>query len=71
MKKQLTALIMATLFFAGTVATGVAANLICEVTSVDGAAVVLDCGDKAKKLSIGDKVKIRVKKAKTDAIEGC
>ena len=71
MKKQLTALIMATMFLAGTVATAVAASLICEVTSVDGKTVVLDCGSDAKKISVGDKVKVRVKKNNQQTVEGC
>ena len=71
MKKQLTALIMATMFLAGTVATGVAQSLICEATSVDGTTVVLDCGKNAKKISVGDKVKVKVKKASTQSVEGC
>lgn len=71
MKKNLTALIMATMFLAGTVATGMAASFICEVQSVDNGSVVLDCGSDAKKVSVGDKVKIKVKKAKSQAIEGC
>jgi len=71
MKKQLTALLMATLFMAGTAATSFAGDVICEVKSVDGATVTIDCGPDAKKMSVGDKVKIKVKKVTKQAIEGC
>ena len=71
MKKQLTALVMATMFLAGTAAIGVAGDAICEVKSVDGTNVVIDCGPDAKKMNVGDKVKIKVKKATKQAIEGC
>ena len=71
MKKKLTALIMATMFFAGTVATGVAANIKCEVKSVDGTTVVLDCGSKAKKIKVGEVVKIKVKVNSSQTVEGC
>ena len=71
MKKRLTALIMATMFFAGTVATGFAVNIKCEVKSVDGTTVVLDCGSKAKKFKVGDEVKVKVKVNSSQAVEGC
>lgn len=71
MKKQLTALMMATMFLAATAAVGVAGDAVCEVKSVDGAAVVIDCGSDAKKMSVGDKVKIKIKKVTKQAIEGC
>ena len=71
MKKQLTIFVMTILFLGGIVATGLAQSLICEVKSVDGTSVVLDCGKKVKKISVGDKVKIKVKKVNSQAIEGC
>ncbi len=71
MKKNLIALIMAIMFLVGTVVTGIAASSKCEVKSVDGTTVVLDCGGQAEKIKVGDKVKIKVKKNKSQAIEGC
>jgi|GEM_PF-3439689 len=47
-----------------------AASVTCEVVKVEGATVVLDCGEKAEKLSGASTVKIKAKKAKK-AIEGC
>ena len=41
----------------------------CSVASVEHNTVTLDCGSKAKALSVGQTVK--VKSAKKKAIEGC
>ncbi len=68
MKKVIT-LAMALAFVASTATMSVAASVKCEVKSIDGSTVTMDCGKKASKLKAGDKVK--VKAAKKKAIEGC
>ena len=66
MSKKIMAVIMAMALMAG---TAFAASVTCEVKSVDGSSVTLDCGKDAKKMKAGSKVK--VKPAKKKAIEGC
>ncbi len=68
MQKKFLALAMALAF---TAASAVAAySFTCKVTAVDGPTVTLKCKEKyAKKVSVGKKVKVRVKKRK--AVEGC
>lgn len=68
--KTVMTLIMAMTLTALTVNTGMTATLKCEVSKVDGAMVVLDCGDQADKLEPGVTVKVRTEAAK-QAIEGC
>ena len=67
--KKLLSLVLAVAFALSTVSVSVAASVKCEVKSVEGATVVLDCGNKAEKLDVGSTVK--VKSAKKKAIEGC
>lgn len=68
MNKKLVAVILAVAFALGTAGVGMAAKSTkCEVTSIDGNTVTLDCKD-ADKLKVGSKVS--VKKARR-AIEGC
>jgi hypothetical protein len=69
MSKKIVTLAMAMAFVVSTATMSVAASVKCEVKSVEGSTVTLDCGDKADKLHVGDKVK--VKAAKKKAIEGC
>lgn len=61
-------LALAVAFVASTATMSVAASVKCEVKSVSGSTVTMECDD-AGKLSAGDNVK--VKKAKKKAIEGC
>lgn len=69
MNKKMLALALAMAFSVSTAAVGLAASVKCEVKSVDGDSVTLDCGKKASKLKVGSEVK--VKSAKKVAIEGC
>ncbi|MDD5758588.1 MAG: hypothetical protein PHI06_05855 [Desulfobulbaceae bacterium] len=66
--KKIMALAMAMAFTAATI--GVAHSLTCEVKSVEGTAVTLDCKDIAKsKIEAGKTVKVSEKKDKK--VEGC
>ena len=56
------------LFTFGAVSS-IAGSTRCTVTEVSGTTVTIDCGKKADKFTVGDKVK--VKAPKTAAIEGC
>lgn len=68
MKKKMMALAMALAF---TAASSVAVYAFtCEVVSVDGGKVVLDCKDKAGKLEVGKKAKVTPDKGKK-GYEGC
>ena len=59
------------LMFVATIATtSFAAKIKCEVESVDGEKVILNCGDKADKFKEGDKLKVPTAK-KGAAVEGC
>ena len=69
MSKKFLAVTMAMAFMASTAVASFAASVNCEVKSVSGSTVTLDCGKKASKLKAGSKVK--VKAAKKKAIEGC
>ncbi len=40
-----------------------------EVTAVEGTVLTIECGKKAKKFKVGDKV--QVKKKKATQVEGC
>lgn len=71
MNKKMLALALAMAFTVSTAAVSLAASVKCEVKSVDGHTVTLDCGKKASKMSAGDKVKVKVKKGGGGAIEGC
>ncbi len=68
MKKTITTLIaiVALSFSSSTV---FAASTKCTVSSVDKGTIILDCGSKSSKFSVGQDVKI--KSAKKKAIEGC
>ncbi|HIJ78444.1 MAG: hypothetical protein OEY01_04520 [Desulfobulbaceae bacterium] len=67
MKKMVT-LALALAFVVSTAAVGMAASVNCEVKSVDGNTVTMEC-KKADSLKAGQKVKVKASKA--TAIEGC
>jgi len=69
MYKKATILVAAFALFAFTVPAAMASSSKCKVTGIQDSVVTLDCGKKAAKLKIGDKVKVKVDKKK--AIEGC
>ncbi len=62
-------LVLAMAFVASTATVSLAKSADCEVKSVEGSTVTMDCGSDAGDLKAGDKVK--VKPAKKKAIEGC
>lgn len=71
MKKKLTALILAMAFVVSTAGVSTASRYVkCEVKSVEGSNVVLDCGDDAGDLDVGSKVKVK-KSRRGGGIEGC
>ena len=70
MNKKMLALALAMAFTVSTAAVSLAASVKCEVKSVDGSTVTLDCGKKASKMKAGDKVKVKVKGG-GGGIEGC
>ncbi len=67
--KKLLSLVLAVAFALSTATVSLAASANCEVKSVEGTTVVLDCGNDAGDLKAGSQVK--VKAAKKKAIEGC
>ncbi len=69
MFKKTSILLAATVLFAFTIPAAMAATTRCTVTEVKDAVVTLDCGKKAAKMKVGDKVKVKADKKK--AIEGC
>lgn len=69
MSKKLLTLALALSFAVATAGVSFAKDAKCEVKSVDGNTVVLDCGKDAGSLDVGSTVK--VKAAKKKAIEGC
>ncbi len=72
MNKKIMALAMAMAFTVGTVAVSFASDVKCEVKSVAGSTVTLDCGGDAGKLAVGSTVKVKPGKKKGGgAIEGC
>ncbi|MEJ2033966.1 MAG: hypothetical protein P8Y63_13230 [Deltaproteobacteria bacterium] len=70
MSKKLLTLALALSFGAATAGVSFAQTANCEVKSVDGNTVVLDCGKDASKLSAGSNVKVKAEKKKM-SIEGC
>jgi hypothetical protein len=69
MSKKIITLLMAMAFTAGVTGVSFAASsATCEVKSIDGNMVTLDCKN-ADTLKVGTKVKVAEKKRK--AIEGC
>ena len=69
MFKKTSILLAALALFTFTVPVAMAAGTKCKVTGIEETVVTLDCGKKAAKLKIGDKVKVKAYKKK--AIEGC
>ena len=68
--KKVCAAAFALMFVATIATTSFAAKIKCEVESVDGEKVILNCGDKADKFKAGDKLKVPTAK-KGAAVEGC
>ena len=69
MQKKFLALALAVAFTAASAV--VAYSFTCKVSAVNGESVTLKCKEKyAKKLEVGNKVKVRVKH-KRQAVEGC
>lgn len=64
MNKKLVALALGGAMLLASAASALAGELQCDVKSVDGKTVVLDCGRDAGKLSAGDKVQIKVSRDK-------
>ncbi len=69
MNKKMLALALAMAFTASTAAVSLAASVKCEVKSVEGSTVTLDCGKKASKIQVGSSVKVKAGGGK--AVEGC
>lgn len=69
MNRKLVSLTLAVVFALSTAGLGFAAKLKCTVDGVDGDKVTMTC-KKAKKLKVGDKVKVSPPKKKA-AVEGC
>ncbi|MCD6387919.1 MAG: hypothetical protein J7L69_00815 [Desulfobulbaceae bacterium] len=67
--KKLTTALLAITFLISTAGMGLAASAKCTVTAIDANNVTMDCGNKAKKLKVGDTLK--VKTVKKQAVEGC
>ncbi len=68
--KKVCAAAFVLMFVATTASMSFAAKIKCEVESVDGEKVILNCGDKADKFKAGDKLKVPTAK-KGAAVEGC
>ncbi len=69
MFKKTSILLAAIALFTFTVPAAMAATAKCTVTEVKDAVVTLDCGKKAARLKVGDKVKVKAEKKK--GYEGC
>lgn len=70
MSKKIITLLMAVAFTVGVAGVSVAAKSVkCKVTAIDGNTVTLDCKKIGENLKTG--MKVKVKKAKKKAIEGC
>lgn len=70
MTKRAGAFIMAIIFAAAITGIATAASIKCNVESIKNGKVVLDCGDKAEKLKVDTKVKVKTV-IKRKAVEGC
>jgi len=70
MNKKIAALILATIFAVTVTTMAGATSVKCTVDSIENGKVILTCGDKADKLKIGGKVKVK-NVIKRKAIEGC
>ena len=69
MKTRITTLIMATIFALSAAVMANAATITCTIEAIEDGKVTLECGDKSKKLQLGEKVKVRT--AKKKMVEGC
>lgn len=69
LKKILTAILAAGFIFTSAAGGAWAATASCTVDKIEGKTVILDCGDDARDLEVGTKVKVKTSGKK--AIEGC
>jgi hypothetical protein len=67
--KQLSIIILALFFSITSISFSIAGIANCKIESIEGSQVVLDCGKKAGKFTVGKKVKISTKKK--PKVEGC
>jgi hypothetical protein len=67
--KKLTTTLLAITFICSSAAISVASSAKCTVTEIQDNIVTMDCGNKAKKMQVGDNLK--VKTIKKQAVEGC
>lgn len=65
MINKLIPLAVALFFTVTTASTSLAVSIKCEVTSVDGATVIFDCGSKTIKLKKDDKTTVKTKRKKS------
>lgn len=70
MTKTISAIITALFFTALMTTAAMAASVTCTVETVEADKVILQCGDKAKKLKPGITVKVK-EVVKRKAVEGC
>ncbi len=68
--KKVCAAAFVLMFVASTASMSFAAKIKCEVEKVDGETVILNCGEKADKFAVGDKLRVPTAK-KGAAVEGC
>lgn len=69
--KKVCAVAFVLMFVASTATMSFAAKVKCEVTEVkDDGTVIMNCGEKADKFKVGDKLKVPTAK-KGAAVEGC
>jgi hypothetical protein len=68
MSKKMMTLALALTFAVATAGVSFAKDATCEVKSIDGSTVVLDCKDVGE-LTVGAAVKVKASKKK--AVEGC
>jgi len=70
MTKRIATLIITAIFALAVTTTAGAVSIKCSVDSIEKGKVILTCGDKAEKLKVGAKVKVKTV-IKRKAIEGC
>ena len=69
--KKVTAVCVTLVFVLASAAAVNSAAVKCKVTSVTNQNVVLNCGGKAGKLKIGEKVKVKTVSKRPRQINGC
>lgn len=70
MNKKLLSLALSLSFAVAVAGVSLAKTINCQVKSVEGSKVVMDCGNNASSMSAGSTVKVKAAAAKK-AIEGC